>query len=132
MVRGAEYRLWGLIPGRLHLFGSNAGPVMLLGAASFGRDVLTRNLYATRVSLSLGLVGVVLSFLLGLILGGISEYSGGTIDNVIQRAIDFLLSPIPTSRWLSGSNAVHQADCRCRSSRESFRPRLQEYVHAAP
>ena len=106
LVRGAEYRVWGLIPGSLHLFGSNAGPVMLLGADSFGRDVLTRNLYAARVSLSVGLVGVVLSFLLGLVLGGISGYYGGTIDNIIQRVIDFLISLPTIPVWMGLAAAL--------------------------
>ena len=105
-ARGAEYRLWGLIPGRLHLFGSDAGPVMLLGADRFGRDLLTRNLYAARVSLSVGLVGVVLSFLLGLTLGGISGYYGGPIDNVIQRAIDFLISLPTIPVWMGLAAAL--------------------------
>jgi len=106
LVRGAEYRLWGLLPGNLHLFGSHAGPVMLLGADSFGRDLLTRNLYAARVSLSVGLVGVVVSFLLGLILGGISGFYGGTIDNVIQRVIDFLISLPTIPVWMALAAAL--------------------------
>ena len=105
-VRGAEYRLWGLIPGSLHLFGSDSGPVMLLGADSFGRDLFTRNLYAARVSLSVGLVGVVLSFVLGLVLGGISGYYGGMVDNVIQRIIEFLISLPTIPVWMGLAAAL--------------------------
>ena len=79
---------------------------MLLGADSFGRDLLTRNLYAARVSLSVGLVGVVLSFLLGLVLGGISGYYGGTIDNIIQRVIDFLISLPTIPVWMGLAAAL--------------------------
>ena len=105
-VRGAEYKLSGLIPGDIHLFGSDSGPVMLLGADSFGRDLFTRNLYAARVSLSVGLVGVVLSFVLGLTLGGISGYYGGTVDDVIQRVIDFLISLPTIPVWMGLAAAL--------------------------
>ena len=95
-VRGPEYQLWGLFAGDRHLFGSAEGaPVMLLGADSFGRDLLTRNIYAARVSLSVGLAAVLVSFVLGVILGGISGYFGGSVDLAIQRFIEFLMS-LPT------------------------------------
>ena len=106
-VRGAEYKLWGLFDSDRHLFGSAEGaPVILLGADSFGRDLLTRNLYAARVSLSVGLVGVLVSFVLGVILGGISGYFGGTADLAIQRFIEFLMSLPTIPVWMGLSAAL--------------------------
>ena len=63
-------------------------PLFLFGSDKFGCDRLTRSLHASRVSLSVGLVGVTLSFVFGLILGGVSGYYGGTPDLVIQRVIE--------------------------------------------
>ena len=106
-VRGPEYRLWGLFAGDRHLFGSAEGaPVMLLGADSFGRDLLTRNLYAARVSLSVGLAAVLVSFVLGVILGGISGYFGGSVDLAIQRFIEFLMSLPTIPVWMGLSAAL--------------------------
>ncbi len=107
-VRGAEYRFWGLIPGDLHLIGPvEAGqPFFVWGADRAGRDMLSRIIYGSRVSLSIGLVGVAVSFVLGLLLGGISGYYGGKPDTLIQRVIEFLMA-IPTlPLWLSLSAAV--------------------------
>lgn len=94
-AKGEEYKLWGLIPCRLHLFCSDNGPVFLLGTDIYGRDLLTRILYGSRISLSVGLVGIVITFVLGLTLGGISGYFGGVADEVVQRVIDFIIC-IPT------------------------------------
>ncbi|WP_152363331.1 ABC transporter permease [Microlunatus speluncae] len=107
-VRGAEYRFWGLIPGDVHLIGpTEAGqPFYLWGADRAGRDMLSRIVYGSRISLSIGLVGVAVSFILGLLLGGISGYYGGKPDTLIQRVIEFLMA-IPTlPLWLSLSAAV--------------------------
>lgn len=107
-VRGAEYRFWGLIPGDIHLIGpTEAGqPFYLWGADRAGRDMLSRIIYGSRISLSIGLVGVGVSFVLGLLFGGISGYYGGKPDTLIQRVIEFLMA-IPTlPLWLSLSAAV--------------------------
>lgn len=97
LVRGTEYKLFGLIPMDRHLVGPTDPdqPMYLLGADRLGRDMYTRLVYGTRVSMSIGLVGVSISLLLGILLGGISGYYGGAADNVIQRIIEFLRS-IPT------------------------------------
>ena len=102
-VRGAPYKLWGLIRADLHLFGAkNAGdPFYLLGADMIGRDVLGRLIYSSRISLTVGLVGMAISLALGILLGGVSGLVGGALDNVIQRVIEILMS-IPTLPvWLA-------------------------------
>ena len=107
-VRGEEYQLWGLFTTDLHLIGAAqfGEPVYLLGTDRLGRDVLSRTVYGTRVSMSVGLVGVGLSLLLGVILGGISGYYGGITDNLIQRAIEILRSLPTIPLWMGLSAAI--------------------------
>jgi peptide/nickel transport system permease protein len=106
-VPGYRYKLLGLFPTDRHLFGvEEGGVVFLFGADKLGRDLFTRNLYAASISLSIGLVGVILSFVLGCLLGGVSGYYGGEVDNIIQRVIEFLRS-IPTiPLWMALSAAL--------------------------
>lgn len=107
-VKGDPYQLFGLIPGDVHLFGSTepGAPVFLLGSDQQGRDLLSRLIYGSRISLSVGLIGVVMSLTLGLLLGGLSGYFGGRIDSAIQRIIEFFIS-IPTlPLWLGLAAAV--------------------------
>ena len=94
-VRGSEYKLFGIIPGSIHLFGIENGFVHFWGTDTLGRDLFSRTIYATRTSLSIGVLGLLIAFYIGLLLGGISGYFGGWIDNVIQRFIEFVRS-IPT------------------------------------
>ncbi|HEX9245332.1 MAG TPA: ABC transporter permease [bacterium] len=98
-ARGFEFRLFGLIPADRHLLGvEGANPtetLFLLGTDEQGRDLWSRLMYATRTSLSIGLLGVTISLVLGVFLGGISGFYGGGVDTVIQRAIEILRS-IPT------------------------------------
>ena len=80
--------------------------IFLFGADNLGRDLFSRNLYAARISLSVGLVGVAISFVLGCVLGGISGYYGGAVDTVIQRVIEILIA-IPTiPLWLALAAAL--------------------------
>ncbi len=106
-VHGDKYKLWGLFPMNIHLFGvKKPGVVFLFGTDKLGRDLLSRNLHAARISLSIGLIGVTFSFILGSILGGISGYYGGTADIVIQRVIEFLISIPIIPFWMALSAAL--------------------------
>ena len=108
MVRGDPYKFWGFLESDLHLFGleSNEGTVFILGADRLGRDVFSRLLSATRISLSIGLVGVILSFVLGVMIGGISGFYGGKTDIVIQRIIEFIRAMPSIPLWLALSAAI--------------------------
>ena len=95
-VHGNKYKLWNLFESNIHLFGvKEPGIIFLFGTDELGRDLFSRNIYAARISLSIGLVGVAFSFILGSILGAISGYYGGITDTIIQRVIEFLIC-IPT------------------------------------
>ncbi len=105
-VRGDTYKLWGLIESDLHLFGVKEGFVHFFGTDYLGRDQFSRTMYATRVSMSVGIVGVTVSFILGTIIGGIAGYFGGLADLLIMRLIEFIRS-IPTlPLWLALSAAL--------------------------
>jgi peptide/nickel transport system permease protein len=103
---GEPYRLWGLIPSNLHFVGAGEGGLTLLGTDALGRDLFSRVLAGSRVSLSVGLVGVFLSFVLGCVLGGVSGFYGGKIDFLIQRVIELLMSLPTTPLWMALSAAV--------------------------
>jgi len=105
-VHGDKYKLWNLFPTDVHFFGVKEGTMFLFGTDKLGRDLFSRNLYAARISLSVSLIGVALSFVLGCILGGISGYFGGRVDMAIQRVIEFLIC-IPTiPLWMALSAAL--------------------------
>jgi peptide/nickel transport system permease protein len=105
-LHGEPYKMWGLIEWDIHLFGVDEGVVFILGTDRLGRDMLSRILYGSRVSLSIGLVGVFLSLIIGVFLGGVSGYFGGGLDTVIQRAIEMLRSIPTVPLWLGLSAAV--------------------------
>jgi len=109
-VKTEPYELMGVIPMSRKLIGPvNPGPaasMYLFGADRLGRDILSRTVFGARISLSIGLVGVALSLVLGVVIGGISGYFGGRIDTVIQRVIEFLRS-IPTiPLWMGLAAAI--------------------------
>jgi peptide/nickel transport system permease protein len=106
-VRGEPYWFLGLWQGNLHLFGVDApGKVYLFGTDRMGRDMFSRCLYGCRISLSIGMLGVFLSMLLGLTLGGISGYRGGWVDGLIQRTIEVIRCFPSIPLWMGLSAAM--------------------------
>lgn len=99
---GDEYEWMGLIPGDNHLVCAPDGaPFFLLGTDQLGRDMLSRIIQGARISLTIGLIGVAVSFVLGIVIGGLAGYYGGWVDMVVQRVIEVLQS-IPTiPLWLA-------------------------------
>ena len=92
-VQGEPYQLWGLFDSRLRLFGvDEPGVVYLFGGDDLGRDLFSRILFGAQVSLSIGLVGIAISFVLGALLGGASGLLGGGVDLIIQRIVEFVES----------------------------------------
>lgn len=106
-VRGEPYRLFGLIPASVKLFGARpkdgqpAEPVFLLGADRYGRDLLSRMVHGSRVSLSVGLIGIAITFMLGMTIGGISGYIGGRSDTLIQRGIEIINAMPHLPLWIA-------------------------------
>lgn len=97
LVESEPFLLAGFIPMRHHLIGpvDRSEPMFLIGSDRLGRDVLSRLIFGTRISLSIGLIGVGISLFLGILLGGLSGYLGGWWDVSIQRTIEFIRA-IPT------------------------------------
>ena len=99
---GEKYQFWGLFEGRLHLFCPPEGATLhILGTDKLGHDLLSRLIYGARISLTIGLFGVSLSFLLGIVIGGVAGYYGGWIDNLIQRVIEVLRSLPHLPLWMA-------------------------------
>lgn len=107
-VRGDPYKLFGLIPADIHLFGiaGGEGHANFLGTDRIGRDVLSRMIHGGRLSLSMGLIGVTVSLVLGAILGTIAGYFGGAIDNVVMRATEVLMAFPTLPLWMTLAAAV--------------------------
>lgn len=100
--RGDSYKFWGLIEDDVRLFcPAKDGTLFLLGTDRLGRDVLSRIIYGARISLTIGLLGVTISFVLGLVFGGLAGYYGGVVDLVIQRIIEVLQSLPSIPLWLA-------------------------------
>ena len=105
--RGDEYRFWNLFQASFHFIcPAEGGTLFLLGTDRLGRDLLSRIVYGTRISLTVGLLGIAVSFLIGVTLGGISGFYGGWIDNVIQRFIEMVRSFPELPLWMALSAAL--------------------------
>jgi peptide/nickel transport system permease protein len=104
---GDRYEFMGLIEGRFHFFcPPEGGQLFLLGTDRLGRDMFSRIVYAARISLTIGLIGITLSFALALILGGLAGYYGGWVDNVVQRITEIIKSFPHLPLWLALSAAL--------------------------
>ncbi|HET8727177.1 MAG TPA: ABC transporter permease [Alphaproteobacteria bacterium] len=107
LCRGDRYAFWGLVPADLHLVcPAENGTLFLLGTDRLGRDMLSRIVYGARISLTVGLVGVAISFLLGIAIGGIAGYYGGWVDNVVTRIIEIFQSFPQLPLWMALSAAL--------------------------
>lgn len=105
--RGDEYRFWGLVDADLHLVcPAEDGTFFLMGTDRLGRDMFSRIIYGTRISLTVGLLGIAVSFLIGIVLGGISGYYGGWVDSAIQRMIEIVRSFPELPLWMALSAAL--------------------------
>jgi peptide/nickel transport system permease protein len=100
-VQGWEYKLFGLFSTRLHLFGIDEGVIYLLGTDKLGRDLWGKSCEAGRISLAMSLFGTFISVAIGSILGVISGYYGGLIDNILQRFVEFVNAFPQLPLWLS-------------------------------
>lgn len=105
-VHGESYSFFGIIETDIHLFGVDEGIVALLGTDRQGRDMFSRIIYGSQVSLTIGLLGVIMSLLFGSVLGVVSGYYGGRIDDLIQRLIELVRSFPAIPLWMALSAAV--------------------------
>jgi peptide/nickel transport system permease protein len=104
---GDSYDFWGLIPGRFHLVcPAEGGTFFLFGTDRLGRDVLSGIIYGARISLTVGLIGVAISIILGMVLGGLAGYFGGIVDATVQRVIEILRSLPELPLWMALSAAL--------------------------
>jgi peptide/nickel transport system permease protein len=105
--RGDTYGYAGLFESNLHLMcPAEGGTLFLLGTDRLGRDMLSRIIHGTRISLTVGLFGISISFTLGIVLGGLSGYYGGWVDNLIQRLIEVIRSFPELPLWMALSAAL--------------------------
>lgn len=91
-ARGFEYKILGIIPCNIHLFGTDSDyPVYLFGADNLGRDLYSRIVFGSRISLTIGFVATAISLFLAILFGGLSGYFGGKVDWAIMRFAEFFM-----------------------------------------
>lgn len=106
-AKGPEYKLFGLIPTSIHLFEpEDGGYIFLFGTDSMGRDIFSRMLLGSQISLTIPFVGAFISFILGIVIGGISGYFGGILDVIIQRITEVLFSFPQIPLWMALAAAI--------------------------
>jgi len=104
---GDSYHFWGMIKGSFHFVCPPKNSTMyLLGSDSLGRDMFSRVLYGTRISLTVGLIGIAISFILGITIGGAAGYFGGWVDKSVQRVTEILRSLPELPLWMALSAAL--------------------------
>lgn len=100
--RGDSYEFWGLFEADFHLVcPAEGGTLFLLGTDRLGRDMLSRIIFGARISLTIGLVGIAISFIMGIIIGGVAGYYGGMVDLIVQRLIEILRSFPELPLWMA-------------------------------
>lgn len=106
-VKGYEYKFLWLFKTDIHLFGTGTNdPIYILGSDRLGRDMFSRIIYGARISTTIGLLGVGISFILGILIGGFSGLVGGAVDNIIQRGIEIIKAIPSLPLWMALSAAV--------------------------
>lgn len=106
-VEGPEHKVLGLFETDIHFFGvEEGGEIYLFGTDQLGRDLFSRVIHAGRISLTIGFVGVFISLVIGLLLGGISAMAGGVVDDIIQRIIELMMSIPRIPLWMALAAAV--------------------------